>query len=209
MKQIYEDLWQSGRYSLGVLNTHAYLLQREHGNALFYNTGAAEDISQLEELGGVRYQLLSHRDEVGSPVAAIKARFGSKLGIGVLEASFATRVAPVDFAFETTDTTLEDIQIIHTPGHTDGSVCYFYESPYGKSYLFTGDTLFQSNGEWSTFVIGSSGGTNAALADSLQRLRQLRPDVVMSSGFVGDIALREVTEKEWRTAIDAAIVKLR
>lgn len=36
----------------------------------------------------------------------------------------------------------------------------------------------------------------------------LRPDVVMSSGFVGDIALREVTEKEWRTAIDAAIVKL-
>ena len=31
-----------------------------------------------------------------------------------------------------------DIEVIHTPGHTDNNVCYRYASPHGRTYLFTG-----------------------------------------------------------------------
>jgi hydroxyacylglutathione hydrolase len=205
MKQLYDNLWQSERYSSGILNTHAYFLQRKQGNILFYSTGAAKDIDQMDELGGISHQLLTHRDEVGESLAEIKKRFNSQLGIGVLEVSFVGEITSVDLVFNPSDTDLDDIQIIHTPGHTDGSVCYYYSSPNGKSYLFTGDTLFLSNGNWSTFVISNYGGTDAAIIDSLEKLRKLSPDVVISSGFVGKVAYREVTSEEWASAIDYAI----
>lgn len=209
MRQFFDNLWQGERYSSGVLNTHAYFLQRKEGNILFYNTGASADLDQIEVLGGIDYQLLTHRDEVGGSLARIKERFNSKLGIGDLEVSFAEEITPVDLSFSATDTILDGIQIIHTPGHTDGSVCYYYAPPDGKSYLFTGDTIFQSNGSWSTFVLSSHGGTNTSLVNSLEKLGELSPDVVMSSGFVGEIAFREVTRPDWVAAIDDAIMKLR
>ncbi len=34
------------------------------------------------------------------------------------------------------------LSIIHTPGHTDGSICLALKTGEGKTYLFTGDTLF-------------------------------------------------------------------
>ena len=118
-------------------------------------------------------------------------------------------MAPVDIAFGSSDTVLEDIRVLHTSGHTDGSCCFFYESPHGKSYLFSGDSFFQSNGEWATFVIESAGGTRKAMAESLEKLRELSPDVVMSSGFVGDVAFREVEQDAWAEALNDHIAKLR
>ena len=112
--------------------------------------------------------------------------------------------APVDVIFEEGDCSLEDIEILHTPGHTDGSICFFYRSPIGKSYLFTGDTIFQWNGQWATLVLRNAGGSNEALAESLLRLRDLEPDVVLWSGFVGDASFAEVTREEWKKAIDQA-----
>ena len=103
---------------------------------------------------------------------------------------------------------IEDVPIIHTPGHTDGSVCFFYRSPSGKSYLFTGDTIFQWDGEWSTLVLPGSGGRADDLAASLTKLREIGPDLVMSSGFVGEVAYREVTRDEWTPVLDDRIASL-
>lgn len=45
-----------------------------------------------------------------------------------------------DVIFEEGDYLFDsDLQVIHTPGHTPGSVCLFSES---HQLLFTGDTLF-------------------------------------------------------------------
>ncbi|MGB1297399.1 MAG: MBL fold metallo-hydrolase [Psychrobium sp.] len=209
MQKIYDNLWQSTRYSSGMLNTHAYLLQRKNGNILFYNTGAAEDLLHIESLGGVAWQLITHRDEVGASQARIRTLFDNKLATSELEAPYAAQHSDVDVAFTPLDESLEDIQVIHTPGHTDGSVCYFYNPPHGKSYLFTGDTLAFTHDEFSTFVLNSFGGTNKDMIESLQKLRELTPDVVLCSGFVGETAYREVTVNEWLDAIDGCIAKLR
>ncbi len=208
MKQIYPDLWQTKIYSSGMLNCYAYFLTTPAGNILFYNTNDEAELTHMENLGGIKYQLITHRDEAGPSLARIKNRFNSKLMFSELESEAIAKHAPADQFFEQEDHKLDDIQVIHTPGHTQGSVCFFYPSPHGKSYLFTGDTFFQWHGEWATLVLNSAGGSKEALQNSLQKLRDLKPDVVMSSGFVGDVALVEPTEMEWRQAIDNEINKL-
>ena len=209
MKQLQEDLWQSAIHSMGTLNTHAYFLRRPDGNVLFYNTGNDGDLDQMAELGGIRFQLLSHRDESGPSLNRIKDRFGSRLCCSALEAAIIGNDAQVDVTFQAEDHHLGDIDIIHTPGHTEGSICFFYKSPYGKSYLFTGDTIFQSNGKWATLVFPKAGGSEAALAESLLRLRELKPDIVMCSAFVGDVSVVEVIGDEWAQAIDDNVSRLR
>ncbi|MDE2971742.1 MAG: MBL fold metallo-hydrolase [Acidobacteriota bacterium] len=208
MKQLQPDLWQSTIHRAGILNTHAYFLARPAGNILFYNTGNEADLQEMAERGGVAYQLLTHRDEAGPSQARIRARFGCKLGCSAVEAPFVGRHGEPDLLFEAGADRIEDVAITHTPGHTDGSICFSYRSPHGKSYLFSGDTIFQWDGEWSTLVLPGSGGRAADLAQSLTKLREVSPDLVMSSGFVGEVAYREVTREGWAAVLDATIARL-
>lgn len=63
--------------------------------------------------------------------------------------------------------------VLHTPGHTPGSVCYLHE----KS-LFCGDTLFyQGYGR-----VDLAGGSKTAMMASLARLMKLPDDTVCYSG---------------------------
>ena len=176
---------------------------------LFYNTGDEGDLAQIEGLGGIRYQLLTHRDEAAPSLKRIGERFGAVLCCSAPEAPAAGKHAPVDIVFGADDRRLGEIDVLHTPGHTDGSLCFFYRSPHGKAYLFSGDTIFHWNGKWATFVLPKAGGSKAALAESLLRLRELDPDLVMSSGFVGDVAMAAVTRDEWTEAIDSNVRRLK
>ena len=115
MRQLERDLWQSTLHQSGILNTHAYFLERPEGNVLFYNTGHDQDLETIAKLGGIRYQLLSHRDESGPSLERIRSRFGSKLGCSSLEAPVVGMDAPAEVIFEEGDRSLEDIEIIHTP----------------------------------------------------------------------------------------------
>lgn len=66
MRQLESGLWQSTVCESGILRTHAYFLERPGGNVLFCNTGDDRDLDAIADLGGIRYQLLSHRDESGT-----------------------------------------------------------------------------------------------------------------------------------------------
>ena len=54
--------------------------------------------------------------------------------------------------------------VLHTPGHTQGSVCLYFPDAGGGKKLFAGDTLFQ----------GSIGRTDLPGGDMAQILRSLR-----------------------------------
>lgn len=61
-----------------------------------------------------------------------------------------------------------DFQVLHTPGHTRGSVCYFLKMPEGeKDLLFTGDTVM-AMGYGRTDLYG---GDQAEMMASLEKLR--------------------------------------
>ncbi|HUU74534.1 MAG TPA: MBL fold metallo-hydrolase [Methanoregulaceae archaeon] len=60
-----------------------------------------------------------------------------------------------------------DLRILHTPGHTPGSVCLYYEEDLA---LFSGDTVF-TDGGFGRFDF--PGGSRDDLAQSLERLSAL------------------------------------
>ncbi len=209
MKQICPDLWQSNsEHPFPDLTTHAYLLVRNRGNVLFYSSGQSDDHQHIQELGGITHQLLSHRDEAGPPLVRIKDMFGSRLCCHRLEEKAVSEACPVDLTFQTREIHLGDIEVIPTPGHTDGSTCFLFNSPYGKTYLFTGDTIYPSNNSWDTYVMPEAGGTKSDLINSLKLLRTLEPDVVISSASVGHIPFKEMSPGEWQEVVNQALSSL-
>jgi hydroxyacylglutathione hydrolase len=211
MKQLYDDLWQSKvENPFAGLNTHAYILKCKKGNVLFYNTSHEDDIQKIAELGGIKYQYLSHRDETGASLQSIKKLFGSALCCHAKEEPYIETSCPVDITFSELTTHFGGIEVMPTPGHTDGSISFLYRSPHERTYLFTGDTFFQSNGRWGTIFFSQAGGSAEALIESLLIYRELNPDVVISSGSSeGSLPFVEITHEEWIEAIDENIQRLK
>lgn len=69
----------------------------------------------------------------------------------------------------------EELKILHTPGHTKGSVCIHAEE---DGVLFTGDTMFRA-GYGRTDL---HGGSDRMIAVSLMKLMQLPGDTEVYSG---------------------------
>ena len=74
------------------------------------------------------------------------------------------------------------IRVLHTPGHTPGSVCLAVEDA-----LFSGDTLF----EGSCGRTDLPGGSWAAILQSLKRLAQLPIDYHVYPGHGSDTTLSQ------------------
>ncbi|WP_211826701.1 hypothetical protein [Kistimonas asteriae] len=205
MHQCYEDLWQTTvENPFSNVNTHAYLIRHDDGNILLYNTSNTDDIRAMEALGGVRLQCLSHRHEAGDSLRLINETYHPRLCIDRLEAPYITQ-RDVNLTLSGTTTLATNFVAIPTPGHTEGGFSYIYRSPTGLTYLFTGDTFFLSDAQWSTFVLTDQGGCPTRLAHSLMALRELQPDVVLCSASVGDMAIAEVSRAEWVDALNANI----
>ena len=78
------------------------------------------------------------------------------------------------------------IRVIHTPGHTSGSVSYLCDG----SLLLTGDTLFDGNvGRYDLY-----GADESALYRSLDRLRALPDTLTVYPGHGNEVTLRRAWE---------------
>ncbi len=210
MRQIQPDLWETVVDSpFPGLTTHAYLLTRDDGNVLFYNTSELQELDGMAALGGVQYQYLSHRDELGDSINVIRARFGARLGGHVHEQVEFARVRPADVVFEGREVHLGNIEVMPLPGHTPGSTCFLVRSPLGKRYLFTGDTLYLGEDlRWQAgFISGMS--DRDALIESLGVLRTLKPDLVLGSAFAGPDGFQEMRPESWAGRVDEARAGLR
>ena len=205
MKRLYPDLWRTAEEKqFGILTVHAYLLERPGGNVLFYNPRSSRDFEEINDLGGISHHCLSHCHEVDKSFAEVAGRFDSKLCCHALVKPYLPEAVSADVLFDSPPSEFlgGDIEVIHTPGHTDNSVCYRYRSPHGKTYLFTGDAIYLDDGEWKTIVVADDGGSEAELAGSLLSLRELQVDVVICSVSIGEMRIVEVTPDAWRRVID-------
>ena len=121
MHQVLTDLWQTRTDSpFPGLTTHAFLWTGR--NALFYSTATDADFAELEKLGGISDQYLSHRDEAGPMLATIADHFDSSLHAPVAELLDIGRHAHVDVPLGSRHVDVNGIEIITTPGHTPGRI---------------------------------------------------------------------------------------
>jgi hydroxyacylglutathione hydrolase len=82
-----------------------------------------------------------------------------------------------------------DVVVMHTPGHTEDSVCY-----YDGEHVFTGDTLFV--GAWGRTDL--PGGSAAKMFDSLHEVIMALPDttVLYPGHDYGEVPSRTLGEEE-------------
>jgi hydroxyacylglutathione hydrolase len=83
------------------------------------------------------------------------------------------------------------LEVLHTPGHTEGSVCLL-DRENGR--LYSGDTLF--NGSFGR--VDLPGGSPEAMVESLDRLRRLDPSLLVRPGHGGSTTIAgEQAWMEW------------
>ena len=70
-----------------------------------------------------------------------------------------------------------EITAISTPGHTKGSVCFLFAAD-GEKALFTGDTVFAGSVGRTDFT----GGSFKELSESVNKIKQLDPELVIYPG---------------------------
>jgi glyoxylase-like metal-dependent hydrolase (beta-lactamase superfamily II) len=206
MTQIRDDLWETRTENpFAAVTVHAYLWRGPRGNILFYSPVTDADFDGIEALGGVAAQYLSHLDEAGPMLARVAERFGSRLHAPEADIEAITRHARVDDTVAASRYVDDNgVEVIPTPGHSDGSTCYLVSGAGGEKYLFTGDTMFPTaDGTWSTFVVPGRGGA-AELRASLDVLATVAPDLVISSAFGGPTAIEEVGNGRWQALLAEA-----
>lgn len=209
MKKVLSDLWETRTYSpYPGLTTHAYLWTA--ANALFYSPGTDDDFDELAQLGGIHDQYLSHRDEAGPMLKRIAEQFDSTLHASEGDLSDIAQHAHVDVPLSGRNTDHNGVEIIPTPGHSPGSVCYLVDGAEGR-YLFTGDTLVRNpEGRWwAGYIEGfHQPGDADTIADSLRVIAELEPDYVISSAYQGDSAVTRIDPDLWRGHVAEAIAGL-
>lgn len=180
----YGHAWESNSYLL-INGTDAILVDA--------GIGHREVLEQLKaESASLRYILLTHGhfDHTVS-VDALRRETGAKLAVHTEDAEmlidaeksalylfFGTRSAhePADLTLSDGDTLPfgnTTVKVIHTPGHSRGSVCYLADD-----MLFSGDTLFDEGyGRYDLY-----GGNACTLVASLEKLQKMQPTLALCPG---------------------------
>jgi len=103
-----------------------------------------------------------------------------------------TEPVRVDAAFDGGDTMTwgpAKISVLHTPGHTNGSVSYLVELG-GKRTVFSGDAIYDEGQVWEIYSLQKGTqtrdyhgflGARGELVESLQRIKDARPQMLVPS----------------------------
>jgi glyoxylase-like metal-dependent hydrolase (beta-lactamase superfamily II) len=186
------------------LDIRAYLLEREAGNLLIYRSDTLpREAAAIRERGGIARQYLNHRHEATFASDWV----GAPLFVHEDERDSVARRRAVRATFSKRHTLDDDFEAIPTPGHTSGATAYLW-SHEDLRLLFTGDTIYLSEGEWVAAVLGSS--DRSRYLESLELIRELDFDVLVPWAATGGDPYYAVTgAADARRRIDAILERVR
>ena len=181
------------RLTLGPLETNCWIVDDGAGGPALVIDPADEPQEILEALSdaAVAWIVLTHGhfDHIGA-VAEIVCEAGAPLAVHEADAVSMTTAAGSGgalFGFDvsapgadrvlhdgdTLDAGVTRLTVMHTPGHTAGSICLL-----GEGHLFSGDTLFAGSVGRTDFA----GGDMGAMGRSIGLLASLSDEVVVHPG---------------------------
>ena len=134
---IADSVYHCGYHAENSYGAASYLIQRSEGNVLIDSPRFAPPlVKRLEELGGVRYLYLTHRDDVADH-QKFQQHFGCDRILHKDEINSGTRDVEIKLSGSEPVQLASDLLIIPVPGHTQGHTVLLY----GDRFLFTGDHL--------------------------------------------------------------------
>ncbi|MGE5672917.1 MAG: MBL fold metallo-hydrolase [Mycobacterium leprae] len=187
---------------LGDFGTNCYIIAcTETGECAVVDPGVPDSwVAETVAANGLKPVAIllthGHLDHIGG-VAAVKAATGAPVAVHGDDAPMLTDVilnGSATFGLRITaprpDRLLQDgdrvvvgqlqLQVLHTPGHTPGGVCYYMSSTNGEGpHLIAGDTLFAG----SVGRTDLPGGDHKALIAGIHRqLLSLPPETIVYPG---------------------------
>lgn len=183
------------RLRLGSFITNTYLIaDNEHGKAIIIDPADSHEKIEKHLDGLVPEMILlthGHSDHMYE-IAYFREKYGSKVYAHPAEKPYFEREdvrnpanVPIEQREYVCDIYVSDgdviefgpykFKVIHTPGHTPGSVCYYCEE---EKVLFSGDTLFNGSIGRTDFPLSDS----TVMPDSVLRLMELPDDVALEAG---------------------------
>ena len=189
---------------VGIIHANCYIVETEKKNAVIIDPGAESNkiMDFVEEKGlTVRKILVTHGhfDHIGA-ISSIVKRTGAPVYIHPADASklqspeksLANLVPEVKFnkvtkytpVFDEDDIKQDELvfHVIHTPGHSKGSVCFVC-----NNFIFSGDTLFCGSVGRTDFPDGSL----EEIKKSVNRLADLEGDYTVFCGHEKSTTLDE------------------
>ena len=126
-----------GFHSKKSFGATSYFVQRPDGNVLVDSPRFVKPlVRQFEELGGIRYIFLTHKDDVADH-QKYHDHFDAERILGENDLTSETMSVEIKVN-ENDDLQLaDDLLVIPTPGHTRGSACLLFDN----KYLFTRCTI--------------------------------------------------------------------
>jgi len=136
-----ENVYHCGYHAENSFGATSYLIQRPEGNVLVDSPRFAPPlVKRIEELGGIRYLFLTHRDDVADH-QKFHDHFGCDRILHNDEINAGTRTVEIQLSGSNPVQLEPDLLIIPVPGHTRGHTVLLYN----QKFLFTGDHLAWSD----------------------------------------------------------------
>jgi glyoxylase-like metal-dependent hydrolase (beta-lactamase superfamily II)/ferredoxin len=132
-----ENVYHCGYHAENSYGAASYLIVRPEGNVLVDSPRFTPPlVKRLEEMGGIRYIYLTHRDDVADH-QKYHDHFGCDRILHTDEISASTRSVEIQLSGTQPDRLAPDLLIIPVPGHTKGHTVLLYKD----KFLFTGDHI--------------------------------------------------------------------
>ncbi|KAA8517307.1 hypothetical protein F0562_017600 [Nyssa sinensis] len=136
-------VYHCGYHSEKSYGATSYLIVHPEGNILIDSPRYTERLARnIKMMGGARYMFLTHKDDVADHEKWSKHLSCDRI-LHSQDVEFSTSDVEIKLEGSGPWSLAHDIELIHTPGHTEGSVCLFYKS---LKVLFTGDHLSVESG---------------------------------------------------------------
>lgn len=137
---IVENIYHCGYHAENSYGAASYFIQRSTGNILVDSPRFTPPlVKRLEEMGGIRYLYLTHRDDVADH-DKFRQHFQCDRILHQDEISSSTQDVEIQLEGNEPLQLEEDLLIIPVPGHTQGHTVLLYTN----TFLFSGDHLAQS-----------------------------------------------------------------